>query len=163
MNYVTTHTVQERSNWFCFITSQTFAWIFIGAVLITLCKHATNRAENTLQQQHKKAVRETIPFIIFIIAHQIPIIVAMVVLACQFYIHKEREEVLFILWVCFGLYPLALVFIPVLLLSQSHIQRILIILCKKLQNLTNVKNTTGYGTTVLTPPPASPHTLQHPS
>ena len=35
---------------------------------MTLCKNAMNRVENTLQQQHRKSVRETTPLLVFMTA-----------------------------------------------------------------------------------------------
>ena len=65
---------------------------FIGAVLITLCKNAVNGAENTLQQQHRKAVRETIPFVVFMIVHEITLIMVMVIFSIQLYLAKEEKK-----------------------------------------------------------------------
>ena len=41
---------------------------------MTLCKNAMNRVENTLQQQHRKTVRETIPLLVFMTANLIGIV-----------------------------------------------------------------------------------------
>ena len=66
--------------------------IMIGAVLIKLCKNAVNRAENTLHQQHRKALKETTPFVVFMIPHQVTIIMAMVNIACRLLLAEERKN-----------------------------------------------------------------------
>ena len=91
-------------------------------MLITLCKNAVNRAENTLQQQHRKAVRETMPFVVFIIAHQITIIMLVVILASQLCLAEEGEGASFIIWETYDLWPLVFVSLPVLLVCQPRIR-----------------------------------------
>ena len=136
--------------------------LFIGAVLIALCRNAVNRAENTLQQQHRKALRETIPFVVFIIVHQVAILMKIVVLACQLYLAEERKKAgTFVLWECYNLWPLILVSLPILLVCHPRIRRR--IKCKnknKSQRPINVIATSGYGTTVQQSHPSN-HT--HPS
>ena len=98
--------------------------IFIGAVLMILCKNAVNRAENTLQQQHRKAVRETIPLVVFVIAHQISALMVFGVLACQLYIAvatKNKRAPVFV-WEMYHLWPITVISLPILLLSQPRIR-----------------------------------------
>ena len=64
--------------------------LFTGAVLIILCKQAVTRVENnTLQQQYRKAVRETIPFVVFVITHQVFSIEFVSVLSYQKYMTSD--------------------------------------------------------------------------
>ena len=105
------------------ISSAVLTSIFIGAVLMMLCKNAINRAENTLQHQHRKAVRETIPLLVFVSVHQISAFVTVGILVCQLFLAMEKERSPFFLWELFDLWPIDTVSIPILLLVQPHIRR----------------------------------------
>ena len=126
--------------------------LFIGAVLIALCKNAVNRAENTLQQQHRKAVRETIPFVVFMIAHQVTIFTVVVIIACQLYLAEEGEKAgTFVLWECFNLWPLIVVSLPILLACHPRIRRRIKCTRSSQEHLIVNKNYWGYGTTTHLP------------
>ena len=119
------------------------SFIFIGAVLITLCKNAMNRFENTLQQQHRKAVRETIPLLVFMIANLIDLVSVMVIIGCQLYLAHDAS---YILWEISGLWPLGFISLPILMACHPRIRRK--VKCKRMQDYKNVHITSGYGTTV---------------
>ena len=131
---------------FTVFSSMLLSCFFIGAVLITLCKNAVDRVENTLQQQHRKAVRETVPLVVFMVVHQITIILLMVIVACLLYLTEEGKGSQFILWELYDLWPIVTVSILALLLCQPHIRRRL--KCKRPQRLINVNITSGYDSTV---------------
>ena len=138
--------------------------IFIGAVLIALCKNAMNRAENTLQQQHRKAVKETIPFVIFVIIHQVSDIITVSILACQVYMAMTNKKTPFFVWEVFKLWPLVLLFLPILLLSQPRIRHR--IKCRKSQN--HLTTNTEHGTTIhqstgVSQPSDTHYSVQHES
>ena len=104
--------------------------LFTGAVLIILCKQAVTRVENnTLQQQYRKAVRETIPFVVFVITHQVFSIEFVSVLSYQKYMTTENKELPFLVWEAIDIWPVVTISLPVLLLSQSRIRHS--IKCKK--------------------------------
>ena len=127
------------------------SFIFIGAVLMTLCKNAMKRVENTLQQQHRKAVRETIPLLVFMTAHQIALMSEMVIAACQLYLAQDAS---FVLWESYGLWPLVVIFIPILMVCHPRIRHK--IKCKRMQKHNINKHiTSGYGTTVQQSHPSS--------
>ena len=123
--------------------------LFIGAMLTVLCLNAVKRVENTFQQQHRKAVRETIPLVVFMIAHVVTLSVAGV-LSLYF---SEKEKVKFFLLQIIHLWPIVLVSLPILLLFQPHIRRK--IKCRRSQRLININATSGYGTTVHQSHPSS--------
>ena len=120
-----------------------FSFIFVGAVLITLCKNAMNRVENTLQQQHRRAARETIPLLVFMTTHQICLVSEMVIIACQLYLAGDSS---FILWEIYGLWPLGVISLPILMMCHPRIRRK--VKCKRMQKYKNMHITSGYGTTV---------------
>ena len=93
--------------------------ILTGAVLITLCKNAAKRAENTM---HMRAVKEAMPLVIFVIAHQVSDIINISVLACQVYMSVTNKRTPFFVWELFDLWPLVLLFLPILLLSRPRIR-----------------------------------------
>ena len=138
--------------------------LFIGAVLIALCLNAIKRVENALQQQHRKAVRETIPLVVFMIAHIVTLVMVMVISTSGFYI-PEGETIQFLLLLTFWSWPIALVSLPILLLFQPHIRRK--IKFRQSQRLINVNAASGYGTTVHQSHPSSyrhfnsPHESSH--
>ena len=103
------------------ISSILLSCAFIGAVLITLCRSA--RKQDTLQQQHRRAVRETIPLVVFMITHQVAVLINASVLAYQLYMAQSGKRVSFLLWEFFDLWPLVGVSLPILLLSQPRIRR----------------------------------------
>ena len=111
--------------------------IFIGAVLIILCKNAVNRVENTLQQQHRKAVREIVPFVIFVIAHQIAVFITTGALAFQLYVamFKKNDKAPFFVWELFDLWPIAVISLPILLLSQPRIRHRIKWTCRRSPNV----------------------------
>ena len=99
-------------------------------MLIILCKKAVTRVENnTLQQQYRKAVRETIPFVVFVITYQVFSIELVSVMSFQKYMTTENKELPFLVWEVIDIWPLCVISLPVLLLSQSRIR--LAIKCKK--------------------------------
>ena len=113
-----------------FLSATLLSCLFTGAVLIILCKKAVTRVENnTLQQQYRKAVRETIPFVVFVITHQVFSIELVSVLSYQEYMATENKEIPFLLWEVTDIWPLCAISLPILLLSQSRIR--LAIKCKK--------------------------------
>ena len=126
------------------------SFIFIGAVLMTFCKNAMNRVENTLQQQHRKAVRETIPLLVFMTANLIGIVSEMVIIACQLYLAQDSS---FILRETYGLWPLGVILLPILMVCHPRIRRK--VKCKWLQKYKNKHITSGYGTTVQQSHPSS--------
>ena len=130
--------------------SMLLSFIFIGAVLITLCKNAMKRAENTLQQQHRKAVRETIPLLVFMTAHQIALTIATLIVVCQLYLARDAS---FILWESYGLWPLGVIFLPILMMCHPRIRSK--VKCKRMQDYKNKHITSGYGTTVHQSHPSS--------
>ena len=135
------------------------SFIFTGAVLITLCKNAMKRVENTLQQQHRKAVRETIPLLVFMIANLVSV---MVFIACQLYLAQDDS---YILREIYGLWPLGVIFLPILMVFHPRIRRK--VKCKLLQDYKHMHITSGYGTTVHQSHPSSythyssPHETDH--
>ena len=142
--------------------------LFIGAVLAVLCKNSFNRSKNTLQQQHRKAVKETIPFVVFMTAHQIRQIMAVVILACQLYLAEGGEKagtLNFILWQSHDLWPLVFVCLPILLVCQPRIRRR--IKCKWSQKHINMNVTSEHGKTISQSHPSSythyssPHESSH--
>ena len=113
-----------------FLSATLLSCLFTGAVLIILCKKAVTRVENnTLQQQYRKAVRETIPFVVFVITHQLFCIELVSVLSYQEYMTTENKEIPFLLLEVTDIWPLCAISLPLLLLSQSRIR--LAIKCKK--------------------------------
>ena len=113
-----------------FLSATLLSCLFTGAVLIILCKKAVTRVENnTLQQQYRKALRETIPFVVFVITHQVFSIELVSVLSYQEYMTAENKELPFLLWEAIDIWPLCAISLPLLLLSQSRIR--LAIKCKK--------------------------------
>ena len=116
-------------------------------MLTILSKKSVERVKNTLQQQHRKAVRETIPLVVFMIAHIVTLILVMVMLAYQYYFAK------IIIWQSHIMWPIVLVSLPILLLFQPHIRRK--IKCRRPQRLININATSGYGTTVHQSHPSS--------
>ena len=106
--------------------------VLIGAVLTTLCKSALKK--NTLQQQHRKAVKETIPLVVFVIAHQVFYSLALGVLAYRLYMAEENKKASIIIWKLNDFWPVILVSLPVLLLSQPHIRHRM--KCRRSPNLT---------------------------
>ena len=145
-----TYSLNEIRLTLCFnipiLLSHLFSCFFIGAVLITLCKNAVDRVENTLQQQHRKAVREIVPLVVFMIAHQILLIFVTVIVACQLLMAEEGKKAPFIMWESYDMWPIVTVSIPILLLCQPRIRRRL--KCKRPQRLINVNITSGYDSTV---------------
>ena len=127
--------------------------LFIGALLLMFCKNALDRQENTLQQQHRKAVRETIPLVVFMIAHITTIVMLIVLLACDYYYTEVKSVKKFVLQQILNLWPVVLVSLPILLLFQPHIRHK--IKCRRSQRLINVNATSGYGTTVHQSHPSS--------
>ena len=103
------------------ISASLLSCVFIGAVLITLCRSA--QKQDTLQQQHRKAVKETIPLVVFVIVHQIAVFINAGVLTYQLLMAESGKRVSLLLWELFDLWPLAGVSLPVLLLSQPRIRR----------------------------------------
>ena len=99
------------------VSSMVVTTILIGAVLIMLCRNTINRAENTLQQQHKKAVRKTIPLVIFVSVHQISANISMCSLAYQLFMAKGKSNKSdsFFLW------PVIITSLPILLVYQLRI------------------------------------------
>ena len=124
--------------------------LFIGVLLVMFCKNALDRQENTLQQQHRKAVKETIPLVVFMIAHIVTLILVVVGLACQYYLTAVNS---FVLQQILNLWPSVGVSLPILLLFQPHIRRK--IKCKRPQRLININATSGYGATVHQSNPSS--------
>ena len=116
--------------------------LFIGTVLIVLCKNVVKRVENTLQQQHRKAVRETIPLVVFKIARIVTLVMVIVITVTDFNF-SERETFQFQI---FQLWPIIFVFLPILLLFQPHIRHK--IKCRRSKKLINVNAASGYSTTV---------------
>ena len=92
--------------------------ILIGAVLITLCKNAVNRVENTLQQQHRKAVNKILPYVVFVMTYQVADIIYLVILAYQTFLIEEKSEYMYIT----ALWPIIVVSLPILLLCEPHIR-----------------------------------------
>ena len=112
-----------------FLLAILLSCLFTGAVLIILCKKAVTRVENnTLQQQYRKAVRETIPFVVFVITHQVFSIELASVSSYQKYITAKNKELPFLVWEAIDIWPLCAISLPLLLLSQSRIR--LAIKCK---------------------------------
>ena len=113
-----------------FLSATLLSCLFTGAMLIILCKKAVTRVENnTLQQQYRKAVRETIPFVVFVITHQVFSIELVSVLSYQEYMTTGNKEIPFLLWEAIDIWPVGAISLPLLLLSQSRIR--LAIKCKK--------------------------------
>ena len=119
--------------------------LFIGALLIMFCKKTLDRQENTLQQQHRKAVRETIPLLVFMIAHITTLFVFMVLLACEYYLTEVKTVNSFVLQQIINLWPSSAVSLPILLLFQPHIRHK--IKFRRSQKLINVNAASGYGAT----------------
>ena len=115
--------------------------------LVHFRKNAMNRVENTLQQQHRKAVRETIPLLVFIIANLVSV---MVFIACQLYLAQDDS---FILLEIYCLWPLGVIFLPILMVCHPRIRHN--IKRKRLQDYKNMHITSGYGTTVQQSHPSS--------
>ena len=113
-----------------FLSAILISCLFTGAVLIILCKKAVTRVEdNTLQQQYRKAVREAIPFVVFLITLQVFSIELVSVLSYQEYMTTKNKELPFVLWEAIDIWPVGVISLPLLLLSQSRIR--LAIKCKK--------------------------------
>ena len=72
--------------------------LFIGVLLLMFCKKTLDRQENTLQQQHRKAVRETIPLVVFMIAHVTTLVTLIVLLACVYHFTEVKSAYSFVLW-----------------------------------------------------------------
>ena len=126
--------------------------LFIGAMLTMLCLNAVKRVENTLQQQHRKAVRETIPLVVFTIAHIITLLMEIAILVSAIYF-TEKEKVKFFLLQILQLWPILLISLPILLLFQPHIRRK--VKFRRSQRLININATSDYGTTVRQSNPSS--------
>ena len=71
---------------------------------------------------HKKALKEAVPFLVFILVHQAVILLVFVCLVFHIVKVKEGKEPSPVSVILFNLYPLALVLLPVLLLCQPRIQ-----------------------------------------
>ena len=94
------------------------------AVLLTLCK--TAQRDNTLQQQHRKAVRETIPLVVFVVAHQIVNVVVLGIFAYQLYMANGNKKASIIIWKLSDFWPVVFSFLPILLVQQPRIRRSMI-------------------------------------
>ena len=137
------------------------SFVLIGAVLTVLCLNAVKRVENTFQQQHRKAVRETIPLVVFMIAHLATLVMVIAISVSL----PEGETFQFLLLQILQLWPIIFASLPILLFFQPHIRRK--IKCRRSQKLINVNAASGYGTTVHQSHPSSythfssPHESSH--
>ena len=99
-----------------------FTFILIVAILFILCRGARLRAAN--RNLYKKAVKETVPIVIFVIAHQVIVTIALVYATYLSVIKSvsegENGTSLFVLQELYELYPLLPVTILMLLLWQTH-------------------------------------------
>ena len=143
-----------------FLSATLLSCLFTGAVLIILCKKAVKRVENnTLQQQYRKAVRETIPFVVFVITHQVFSIELVSVLSYQEYMTTENKEISFLLWEVTDIWPLCAISLPILLLSQSRIR--LAIKCKKSPKNIRATTCTIHQSSVASQPSDTYFSAQH--
>ena len=138
--------------------------LFIGAVLLMLCKNAVNRAENTLQQQHRKALRKIIPFVVFVMAYQIADIIYMGILASQLCMVEENKKVQAIYTT--ALWPAIPVSLPILLVYEPRIRHR--IKCRKpqwrLTRSTNIEHfPTIHQSTGVSQPSDTHYSVQHES
>ena len=159
-----THSLKEiKVYWLTsisFLSTILLSCLFTGAVLVILCKKAVTRVENnTLQQQYRKAVRETIPFVVFVITHQLFSIELVSVSSYQEYMATENKEIPFLLWVVTDIWPLCAISLPVLLLSQSRIR--LAIKCKKSPKNINVTTCTIHQSSRASQPSDTYFSAQH--
>ena len=113
------------------LSSILLSCFFIGAVLIILCKNAVNRAKNMLQQQHRKALRETIPLVVLVIVHQTLALMVLSVLSYELYISTEKKMVTVFVQELFDLWPIAVISLPILLLSQHRIRHRIKWMCRR--------------------------------
>ena len=134
--------------------------LFTGAVLVILRKKAVTRVENnTLQQQYRKAVREAIPFVVFVIIHQVFSIEFVSVLSYQKYMTTENKELPFLVWEAIDIWPVVTISLPVLLLSQSRIRHS--IKCKKPPKNRSATTCTVHQSSVASQPSDTYFSAQH--
>ena len=109
-------------------------------------------------------MKETIPFVIFVIIHQVSDIITISILACQVYMAMTNRKAPFFVWELFNLWPLVFLFLPILLLSQPRIRHR--IKCRNSQN--HLTTNTEHGTTIhqstgVSQPSDTHYSVQHES
>ena len=101
-----------------FLNSATCIVLSFRRSIANICKNALDRQKNTLQQQHRNAVKETIPLVIFMIAHITTLVMLVMLIACGYYFTEVKSVKKIVLWQ--SLPPVVFVSLPILPLRIQY-------------------------------------------
>ena len=111
--------IMISANFLPLLSFSLFTSVITVAVLIILCKGTCA----TYKSLYKKAVKETIPFAIFLGAHQVIIVIVFVSMIHSFVAESEDNKSITVIYSeLYYLYPLLPISIPMLLVWQSRLR-----------------------------------------